>query len=460
MSLPRYEACKPSGVLWIGNVPKHWTVMPIRLAARLESGHTPSRSRPDWWEDCTIPWFSLADVSQIRRDGAEVIYETKEKVSELGLQNSSARRLPAGTVMLSRTASVGYAAIMGVEMATTQDFANWICGSSLRPRFLLYVFRAMKREFGRLMMGSTHSTIYMPDIAALRFARPPVEEQDQISAFLDSETAKIDALIAEQEKLIALLAEKRQATISHAVTRGLNPNAPIRDSGVAWLGHVPAHWSVTRLKFIASVQTGIAKGKDTAGKETVRVPYLRVANVQDGFLALDDIATIDIEADQWDRYRLTSGDVLMNEGGDFDKLGRGTIWRGEIPGCIHQNHVFAIRPHGVSPDWLNRITSSQYAQFYFMSRSKQSTNLASISSTNIMELPVMLPPPNEQQAILDWIELEIARFDTLKGQSEQAVALLAERRSALIAAAVTGQIDVRGTVAPPTAKPTAQPCPA
>src|SRR6185312_11583206 len=99
------------------------------------------------------------------------------------------------------------------------------------------------------------------------------------------------ALIAEQEKLLALLAEKRQATISHAVTRGLNPNAPIRDSGIPWLGEVPAHWEVTRLKFIASVQTGIAKGKDTTGKDTINVPYLRVANVQDGHLALVEIAT-------------------------------------------------------------------------------------------------------------------------------------------------------------------------
>jgi type I restriction enzyme S subunit len=142
---------------------------------------------------------------------------------------------------------------------------------------------------------------------------------------------------------------------------------------------VPAHWEVTRLKFVAAVQTGIAKGKDTAGKQTINVPYLRVANVQDGFLALDDVATIDIEAEQLERYRLCDGDVLMNEGGDFDKLGRGAIWRGEVADCIHQNHVFAVRPHGVRAEWLNRVTSSQYAQFYFMGRSKQSTNLASIS---------------------------------------------------------------------------------
>jgi len=146
----------------------------------LESGHTPSRQHPEYWENGTVPWFSLADVWQIRQYGADVVTETKEMVSDLGLAHSSARLLPAGTVMLSRTASVGFSAIMGVPMATTQDFANWICGPQIKPRYLLHVLRAMQREFERLMMGSTHQTIYMPDIQAFRVPLPPLVEQDAI----------------------------------------------------------------------------------------------------------------------------------------------------------------------------------------------------------------------------------------------------------------------------------------
>jgi type I restriction enzyme S subunit len=219
---------KDSGVEWLGEVPAHWKVMPIRLAARLESGHTPSRSRPDWWLDCTVPWFSLADVWQIREAGRDVVYETKEMVSELGLANSSARLLPKGTVMLSRTASVGFAAIMGVDMATTQDFANWVCGQSLLPEFLLDTFKAMKPEFNRMMMGSTHNTIYMPDIQAFRFALPSMNEQAQIVAYVRDATAQSDELIAEAKAAVSLLKERRSALISAAVTgqidvRGLAP---------------------------------------------------------------------------------------------------------------------------------------------------------------------------------------------------------------------------------------------
>jgi type I restriction enzyme S subunit len=210
-----------------------------------------------------------------------------------------------------------------------------------------------------------------------------------------------------------------------------------KHSGVEWLGQVPAHWNVIPLKFIANVQTGVAKGKDNSLQETILVPYLRVANVQDGYLDLDTIAEIEIPADDLPRYQLQKGDVLMNEGGDFDKLGRGHIWDASIEPCIHQNHVFAVRPHGVSPVWLNAITGSQYAQFYFMTRSKQSTNLASISSTNLMELPVVLPPTTEQTQIAAFLAHETAKIDGLVAQQRRLMALLKEKRQAVITHAVT-----------------------
>ena len=219
---------KDSGVEWLGLVPAHWVVMPIRSAARLESGHTPSRSRSDWWENCTVPWFTLADVWQIRQ-GADVIYETAEMVSELGLANSSARRLPKGTVMLSRTASVGFSAIMGTEMATTQDFANWVCGEKLLSEFLLCVFRSMTGEFRRLMMGSTHNTIYMPDIQAFRFALPPVAEQREIVERVREATASFDGLMDEAQRGVDLLQERRSALISAAVTGKIDVRSTVSE---------------------------------------------------------------------------------------------------------------------------------------------------------------------------------------------------------------------------------------
>ncbi|MBD9414088.1 restriction endonuclease subunit S [Pseudomonas sp. PDM16] len=219
------------------------------------------------------------------------------------------------------------------------------------------------------------------------------------------------------------------------------PYPAYKDSGVEWLGRVPEHWQIKRLKHIANVQTGVAKGKDNEGKDTIEVPYLRVANVQDGYLSLDDVATIEIPREDLTRYSLQPGDVLMNEGGDFDKLGRGSVWQGEIEPCIHQNHVFAVRPTAVSSAWLNAFTGSLAAQFYFMGRAKQSTNLASISSSNIMELPVAIPPANEVDLLLAHLDRETVRIDALIEKKTRFIELLREKRQALITHAVTKGLD-------------------
>ena len=218
--LNAHAPMKPSGIEWLGDVPAHWEVRKLNNIARLESGHTPSRQRPDYWiaGDCVIPWFTLADVGFLRNDRNTIIESTSQKISQVGIENSSARLLPFGTVILSRTASVGFSGITNIALAVSQDFAAWICSGTIQPRYLLSCLRAMKPEFQRLMMGSTHQTIYMPDIEAFRVPLPPVIEQVAIADFLHSATFKFDTLTAEAQHAIDLLQERRTALISAAVT--------------------------------------------------------------------------------------------------------------------------------------------------------------------------------------------------------------------------------------------------
>src|SRR5262249_45003481 len=172
-------------------------------------------------------------------------------------------------------------------------------------------------------------------------------------------------------------------------------------------------------------------------------PYLRVANIQDGHLDLSDVTTVMVPETEAESCLLKAGDVLMNEGGDADKLGRGCIWTGEIAPCLHQNHVFAVRPRLIRSEWLNAWTSTEVAKAFFESRAKQSTNLASISATNIKELPI--PPVDEQRAIVTHIATATAKLDALRSATERTIALLQERRTALIAAAVTGRLHIPET---------------
>ncbi len=208
-----------SSLAWLNERPAHWREVLVRLAAKTGSGHTPSRARPEWWENCTIPWITTGEVAQVRSDEREEIVDTREKISEIGLANSAAVLHPHGTVVLCRTASAGYSGIMGADMATSQDFATWTCGSQLRPRYLLLCLRAMRPDLlGRLATGSTHKTIYMPDIHALRIPLPTLDEQDRA---VDAAWRGLDPLFTAMARLseqIALLQEHRQALITAAVT--------------------------------------------------------------------------------------------------------------------------------------------------------------------------------------------------------------------------------------------------
>jgi type I restriction enzyme S subunit len=202
---------------WAQRLPVGWRVVPLTSVARLESGHTPSRSREDWWQDCYIPWVSLHDVGTMR--GVKYLERTAQEISEAGMANSSARLLPAHTVVLSRDATVGRTAIMGVPMATSQHFAAWVCGPLLDPEYLWVLFTdAMQPFFDSFQNGSTIRTIGMGDLKAFRIPLPPLDEQRRIVAHLDEETAKIDALIAESERLVELARERRAALITAAVT--------------------------------------------------------------------------------------------------------------------------------------------------------------------------------------------------------------------------------------------------
>jgi type I restriction enzyme S subunit len=435
MSFPRYPKYKASGVEWLGEVPEHWEVKPIRKAARLESGHTPSRNHPEYWANCTVPWFTLADVWQIREEGRDVIVETKEKVSELGLANSAARRLPAGTVMLSRTASVGFSAIMGVEMATTQDFANWVCGDGLLPKFLLHVCRSMQGEFRRLMMGSTHNTIYMPDIQAFRFALPPLAEQRAIAAFLDRETKKIDELVAEQERLIELLKEKRQAVISHAVTKGLDPAAPMKPSGVEWLGDVPAHWEVRRLRGLFR-QT---KRQDQDAKPVLSVYRDLGVVLKDSRDDNNNKTPEDLSL-----YQLVQpGDLVVNK----MKAWQGSLGISSIEGITSPDYAVFVSRHTEEDAFLHLLlrSAAMVSQYLRISNGIRLDQWR-LETDLFLNMEVFLPSPDEQRSIAENLGVKLRQVDELVAQAESAIALLTERRSALISAAVTGQVDVRNAV--------------
>lgn len=314
------------------------------------------------------------------------------------------------------------------------------------PRFLNYVLRSEQfRQNGVGAMTGAGGLKRVPDEFTRDFKTPwPTPgEQERIANFLDVQTARIDALIAEKETLLEKLKEQRYSYASQLMTRGLDLTSSMQQTSFPELGVIPAHWDVKRLKFLGEVRSGVAKGKDLGDVDTVSLPYLRVANVQDGYVDLAEVLEIEVAAAVAARYLLKTGDVLMNEGGDNDKLGRGTVWQGQIDPCIHQNHVFAVRlTEPALAEWVAKFTSTDAARTYFFLRSKQSTNLASINQTNVRELPVPMPPAHERASILKELNRFTSAVEQLQLHATSHIARLREYRSSLISAAVTGQLDI------------------
>lgn len=369
MSFPRYPEYKDSGVEWLGEVPAHWIVAPLRGAARQKAY---SFTDGDWVES---PFITDEGVRLIQT-GNIGVGEYREQgfrfVSEDTFRKLNCTEVLPGDVLICRLADpVGRACLapeLGSRMITSVDVCILRTHEEIDSKYLVYFLSSTPylSFMASASRGGTRERVSRSFLATVRVSMPNLDEQQAITAFLDHETAKIDALVQEQQRLIELLKEKRQAVISHAVTKGLDPDVPMKDSGVEWLGEVPEHWRIGALRWYATIQGGLAKGKDTTDLETQERPYLRVANVQDGHLNLSDVHTIQATTADIARASLKMDDVLMNEGGDNDKLGRGTVWKEEIQGCLHQNHVFAIRPgEELSAYWLATFTRGASARAYF-----------------------------------------------------------------------------------------------
>ncbi|MBB4841187.1 type I restriction enzyme S subunit [Sphingomonas kyeonggiensis] len=313
------------------------------------------------------------------------------------------------------------------------------------PGYLHYLLRSDPYATGFLTISKgirINQWDVDPDhLAQLPIPLPSLSEQAEIVAFLDRETAKIDALVEEQRRLIELLKEKRQAVISHAVTKGLNPDAPMKDSGVEWLGEVPSHWAIAKFPSAIDFQEG--PGILAVDFHDEGVPLLRVAGAQSRWASLDGCNFLDPAKVQsrWDHFRLELGDLVISGSasmGTVCEVGAATV------GAIPYTGLIRLRPrnNGATRDYIRALVSSSLF-FTQIDMLKAGATIQHFGPIHLRQMIVTLPPKEEQEKIAVYVEAEHTRFDALLEQASAAITLLQERRAALISAAVTGKIDVR-----------------
>ncbi|MYH80299.1 hypothetical protein F4141_06285, partial [Candidatus Poribacteria bacterium] len=248
--MKRYPKYKESGVECIGEIPAHWESKRLGYVSTIFKGGTPKRNVDRYFQG-DLPWARPVDITALK--GALYIDDTEIHISEEALGNSGARRLPAGTVLLTSRATIGETAITTVPMATNQGFSNFVCHEHLLNIYLLYYLQAIKDLLISLGSGSTYLEVTKGTLVGVRIPLPPLSEQIQIANFLDRKTEQIDKLIGIKDRQIELLQEQRTALINQAVTKGHDPNVEMKPSGVEWIGEIPAHWKIKKLKYIAKI---------------------------------------------------------------------------------------------------------------------------------------------------------------------------------------------------------------
>jgi type I restriction enzyme S subunit len=458
--------------------PPGWAWIALREIACLESGHTPGRGHPEYW-DGDIPWIGIKDA---RVHHARTIYDTIQHVTQLGLDNSAARLLPANTVCLSRTASIGYVVVMGRPMATSQDFVNWVCSPALEPAFLKWIFLAEGedglRRFGK---GSTHTTIYFPEVSAFHACIAPLNEQRRLVSKLDAVFEQTRASKARLERLPSLLDKLKRSILAAALRgdltrdwRAANPAAEpasvlltrihaerrrrwahaLRARGkdpsmaiypeptppiVAGSAELPVGWCWASVDQLSELQLGQQRAPIHAAAEKTH-PYVRAANIKWEGLDLSDVKRMGFPDPE--RYLLRHGDVLLSEAsGSPSEVGKPAIWRDEIAGCCYQKTLLRVRPvsEGASSDWLYTAFLADALLGRF-ARMAPGVGILHLTAERMLSWPVPIAPLPEQRLIVDRTRAALLAVAKLAADVDKSFAKVEHLERALLSKAFRGEL--------------------
>ncbi len=405
---------------WIGSIPEHWHVVPLRWCCDVRSGD----------------YLPNTEFSRERDDSRRVPVIGGNGIMGYASQANTA----SPTIAIGRVGALcGNAHLVDPPAWITDNALRLSNVKQLHLRFLYFALRVM--DLNRWANENAQPLITGTLLKDQECPVPPLPEQQAIAAFLDRETAKIDALVEKKRRLTKLLKEKRAGLISHVVTKGLNPDVPMKDSGIEWLGQVPKHWSLPPLYARYVVQLGkMLDAKRITGD--FLLPYLRNVDVQWDRVNVLQLPEMDIEPGEYERFTLRQGDLLVCEGGE---VGRTAVWRGELDTCAYQKAIHRVRPAPPSSDiprFLYYVMRWAADTRIFVAAGNPNT-IPHLTAEKLRVYRFPFPPADEQMAIVHYLDEENDKLERLVGRVDTAIDRLLEYRTSLVSAAVTGKIDVR-----------------
>lgn len=436
----KYAEYKDSGVKWLGTIPSHWNLSKVKYIGMYLNGFA---FKQDQWTDHGMPIIRIQNLSNQDAEINRTKFIPPERY-----------RVKAGDILISWSATLDVY-VWNREHAWLNQHIFKVSTNKhcIDSQFFYWTAKWFMGELNESSHGSTMQHLTADKFGGFNVPLPEIGEQKLIANFLDHETVKIDTLIAKQEKLIELLKEKRQAVISHAVTKGLNPNAPMKDSAVEWLGDVPEHWKVIRLKHLTTLfEQGWSPQCDSRPAEPHEYGILKVGCVNGGkFRSLENKA-LPFELEPRLQYLIQKNDLLISRANSKELVGSAAVIDEDYPNLILCDKLYRLRfIKAVSAEMVALYLSIGIVREQIeLSATGASHSMQNIGQDTIKELFYLLPPIDEAHNILSDIAESNTKFDSLISKAELAIQHMKERRTALISAAVTGKIDVRHHASRPT----------
>lgn len=434
----KYDSYKDSGIEWIGEIPSHWGVKKTKVIGKTLAGGTPSTDNPDFWNG-DIPWLQSGKV----QNNIIVPEDVDKYITELGLSKSATKMISANAVLVALTgATCGNVGLLTFNSTANQSVVGIEFKKSYIPKFNYYQFLSIREQILISKSGGAQGGVSEEVIKNLITVQPTPEEQTAIAAYLDRKTAEIDELIADKKRLLELYEEEKNAIINQAVTKGINPDVPMKDSGIEWLGEIPEHWDTVNFNHYVFLRHGYQfRNFDftSTGIKVIKITQLKAS----GELEVNDVSYI--SEDRLDEFRdilIVEGDILMAlTGGTIGKIIRAP----KIEEPLLQNYRvgnFFPKNDLITKDFLFWVLSSDLIlkQIFYDQRE---TGQPNIGKEDFGRMFFVLPSStNEQDKIVEFIKSEINRIDAKKAKTKKLIDLLTEYRTALISEVVTGKIKV------------------
>lgn len=434
------EKMKDSRIAWIGETPEEWLVAPVSCMSNSRSGGTPDRNNMNYWDNGTIPWMSSGEVNKIN------VYETDEKITEAATRGSSAKVIKKNAVMVALNGqgkTKGMSAVLRIDSACNQSLCAFSCHEErLYYEYLFWCFQSMYTYLRQMSGDDVRDGLAASYVRKRKIPVPPLPEQHAIAAYLDRKCGQIDDIIADLRRQIECLQSYKKSLISETVTKGLNPEAPMKDSGIEWIGQIPEHWEVSRLKYCCEVKTG-PFGTQLSAEEYADegVPIINVKNIGYGFIKDDDLDRIpNAVKERLSTHVLQRGDIVFGRKGAVDKH---AIINVQHDGWVQGSDCMRVRIKSeIISEFLNYYFGAVGYGEYVLVNSVGAT-MASVNAEILNNSVIVFPGLDEQQAIATYLDRKCAEIDTILDDKRRQVENMKNHRKSVIYEYVTGKKRVK-----------------